>query len=392
MRATSSSARITATGVRSSWEASETRRRLVDVAVSSRPSMPFIVRASSAISSSDAGTGTRSCSECEPISATRDVTAWTGRNARPASSHASPATSATSTGPISHSRRRVASIVSRTASSGDAVARVTPPTDNAETSKASGSPWMPSSSALAIGTDPEYTTCCRPSSSVTVVLVLVRSVEAGRQDDHPPGPGRGQLERRPRLRGDGDGVGGDAPGEQLGGLLAQRRPVLAAEVADERSLERSQQTEGGDGEGHGEQPCGEQGDAQAHRTPAAPQPSADVHEERPVVDEAVADGPHRLQAVAGERPVDLRPQVADVDLDDVVVTVEVEAPHLGEQLGLRRRATVTPGESDEQLQLAGREDELAGAAPATTLVRIDAQVTDRQHAVDGVRGPADQCP
>ena len=52
IRATSSSVRITVTGVRSSWEASETRRRLVDVAVSSRPSMPFIVRASSAISSS----------------------------------------------------------------------------------------------------------------------------------------------------------------------------------------------------------------------------------------------------------------------------------------------------------------------------------------------------
>ena len=52
----------------------------------------------------------------------------------------------------------MASIVSRTASSGDAVARVTPPTDKAETSNASGSPSMPSSSALAIGTDPEYTT------------------------------------------------------------------------------------------------------------------------------------------------------------------------------------------------------------------------------------------
>ena len=99
-RATSSSARITATGVRSSCEASDTSRRLDVVADSSRPSIPFIVRASSAISSADAGSGTRSCSEWEVIAATRDVTACTGRRARPASSHASPATSATRAGPI----------------------------------------------------------------------------------------------------------------------------------------------------------------------------------------------------------------------------------------------------------------------------------------------------
>ena len=146
--------RITVTGVRSSCEASDTSRRLVDVADSSRPSIPFIVRASSAISSCDDGTGTRSCSELEPIAATRDVTAWTGRSARPASSQASPATSATSAGPMIHSSRRVAAIVSRTASSGDAVASVTPPTDSVVTSNDAGSPAMPSSSALAIGTVP----------------------------------------------------------------------------------------------------------------------------------------------------------------------------------------------------------------------------------------------
>ena len=57
----------------------------------------------------------------------RDVTACTGRSARPASSQASPATSATSAGPTTHSRRFVVAIVSRTASSGDAVASVKPP-------------------------------------------------------------------------------------------------------------------------------------------------------------------------------------------------------------------------------------------------------------------------
>ena len=37
--------------------------------------MSFIVVTSSAISSDDDGTGTRSCSECDPIVVTRDVTA-----------------------------------------------------------------------------------------------------------------------------------------------------------------------------------------------------------------------------------------------------------------------------------------------------------------------------
>jgi len=40
-----------------------------------RPSMAFIVRANSATSSDEDGTGTRSCRECDPMAATRDVTA-----------------------------------------------------------------------------------------------------------------------------------------------------------------------------------------------------------------------------------------------------------------------------------------------------------------------------
>ena len=124
---------MTATGVRSSCEASDTSRRFVVDAVSRRASIPFIVDASSAISSPDAGTGTRSCSDRDPIAATRDVTACTGRSARPASSQASPATSATSAGPATHSRRFVVAIVSRTESSGEAVASVNSPASIVET-------------------------------------------------------------------------------------------------------------------------------------------------------------------------------------------------------------------------------------------------------------------
>ena len=55
------------------------------------------------------------------MAATRSVTSRTGRSARPASSHDSPATIATSTGPTAHSTRVVACSVSRTSSSVDAV-------------------------------------------------------------------------------------------------------------------------------------------------------------------------------------------------------------------------------------------------------------------------------
>ena len=50
--------------------------------------------------------------------------------------------------------------------------------------------------------------------------------------------------------------------------------------------------------------------------------------------------PHRLQTVTSERSVDLRTQVADVDLDDVVVALEVDAPHLGKQHALGRDPAV----------------------------------------------------
>ena len=95
--------------------------------------MPFIVVASSAISSLDRGTGTRSCSERDPIAATRVVTACTGRSARPVNNQASAATSATSAGPPNHSRRLVVAIVSRTESSGDAVASRKSPAASVDT-------------------------------------------------------------------------------------------------------------------------------------------------------------------------------------------------------------------------------------------------------------------
>src|SRR4029450_13070168 len=48
-----------------------------------------------------------------------------------------------------------------------------------------------------------------------------------------------------------------------------------------------------------------------------------------------ADAAHGLERLPSERLVDLAPQVAHVHLDDVVVAVEVLAPHPPQQPGLR---------------------------------------------------------
>src|SRR5882724_10842074 len=51
----------------------------------------------------------------------------------------------------------------------------------------------------------------------------------------------------------------------------------------------------------------------------------------------VADPAHSTDRVATERNVDLAPQVADVDLDDVRRVIEREVPYVVEELPLRQR-------------------------------------------------------
>ena len=81
-----------------------------------------------------------------------------------------------------------------------------------------------------------------------------------------------------------------------------------------------------------------------------------------VVDQAIAERAHRLQAVAGERAVDLGAEVADVDLDDVVVALEVEPPHLARAT---RPSCATPpsrrASATSSVQLPGGQHELARA-------------------------------
>ena len=84
-RFTSSSERITASGVRSSCEASATNRRCSATPRCSRSSIPFIVTARSWISSVVAGTSTRSSSRSIPISPAVWVILDTGTRAARAS-------------------------------------------------------------------------------------------------------------------------------------------------------------------------------------------------------------------------------------------------------------------------------------------------------------------
>ena len=151
----------------------------------------------------------------------------------------------------------------------------------------------------------------------------------GEQHDPAGRPVAGSSNASPPVGRHRIGAGRHAAGARdLRRLAAQRGEVGAAHVVDEVVLEGVQQHEGGAAERDGEQRRRPARDAQPHRAACPPSQHQRRHDAHRVVHEAVADRAHRLQAVAGERPVDLGAQVADVDLDDVVVAVEVEAPDL----------------------------------------------------------------
>jgi hypothetical protein len=81
------------------------------LAASSRPSIAFIVRASRAISSSPAGSGTRRSSSPAEMAVTSARIASTGRRARPTTSQVTtPISSPTSGTPTSSSRRSVPTV------------------------------------------------------------------------------------------------------------------------------------------------------------------------------------------------------------------------------------------------------------------------------------------
>ena len=183
------------------------------MAVSSRPSIPFIV----ARQLGDLVAGRRHRHPLVQRVATRSRRPATSRRApaaAPGRPAARPARRRARRGPARHhSRRRVAAIVSRTASSGDAVASVTPPTDSVETSNVAGSPRDAEQLGAGHRHRPGVHDLLAPSSSVGDR----RCVRSGRRRSAPAprraGPaGAGSSNAAPPLGGDGDGVGRDAPG------------------------------------------------------------------------------------------------------------------------------------------------------------------------------------
>ncbi len=101
--ATSSCVRSEAIGLRSSWEASATKRRCRSTEVSNAASVSLVVLASRAISSCVSGSGTRRARSWDWVIAAISLRMpSTGRSARRVTSQVTPATTPSSSGkPIS---------------------------------------------------------------------------------------------------------------------------------------------------------------------------------------------------------------------------------------------------------------------------------------------------
>src|SRR5579875_3592606 len=106
----------------------------------------------------------------------------------------------------------------------------------------------------------------------------------------------------------------------------------------------------------------------------------------------VADATHRLDRVAPERTVDLLPQVAHVDVDDVRAALEGDVPGAVEKLGAAERDSRPAHEQLEQRELLGGEVELPLAPPGSMGGRVEAEVADLEHGRPLDRRAAGQGP
>src|SRR6478672_3854065 len=100
--------------------------------------------------------------------------------------------------------------------------------------------------------------------------------------------------------------------------------------------------------------------------------------------EHVARASHRVQQRLFEPLVELAPEAADVDVDDVGAGVEVIVPDLLKKHGARDDAAFVAREIFEQEIFAGLEVELLAGALHGARKRIDLQVPDGKAMVGGV--------
>ena len=99
-----------------------------------------------------------------------------------------------------------------------------------------------------------------------------------------------------------------------------------------------------------------------------------------VRDQAVAGTAHGEDGLHAERRVDLLADVADVDLDDVRVALEVGAPDLVEQLGLRDDRVGAAHQQLEQRELArGEIDRRRRRARHCRAAGSSVRSADREH-------------
>src|SRR3954467_12842827 len=102
-----------------------------------------------------------------------------------------------------------------------------------------------------------------------------------------------------------------------------------------------------------------------------------------------ADG---LDGVLAVRLVDLAPQVADVDLDDVVVALVVGVPYRLEDVGLGHHVPAMAQEEVQQPELPGRQGDLALPSAHRAARRVEGQVAGSEDGRSRGSATADQRP
>src|SRR5437588_12104474 len=98
-----------------------------------------------------------------------------------------------------------------------------------------------------------------------------------------------------------------------------------------------------------------------------------------IVPKSVARASDRLQGPAPEGPIDLLPQVADIDLHDVRIALEREVPDVIDQLGLGDDAVGVAHEELQQREFLRRQRDRRVAPSHLAGRRIEDEVAYAEH-------------
>src|SRR6266508_448761 len=384
-RATSSWARMPASGLRNSWAASATKARWRLPASSSRSSMRLSVTPSRWTSSWAAGRGRRREAPVPVISSAPWRSAPTGRRVEPTVTQVTAASSASSSGtPTSRAvctmrmlsamlatdtaaitvtgspRRRAGQLITR---SGASCPSRSPATDRGRRSAASAS-CSPESSGTAWSL-PADAASTRPSPSTTWTST-----------DPAPATGRGVGSRSEPasaatscarcLAEASRAASSDRSRLTASSTAPATSPPAttsaASMVSRARRLRRRHQASG-----------------VRARAPAGAATGAGPASSATGADQAVPGAAHGLERPPAERRVDLAAQVADVHLDDVGVAVVVGVPDVLEDLLLGHDLVAPAHQVLEQGELPGGEADLGGATAHLAPGRVEAEVAGLEH-------------